>query len=90
MQKSITLYLGDNRLSLRLPIDLWRQLAKHAITTKTPGNTLIINLLIEHYGSSDLAELHNKLLLAKIDPAQSQSANTIVVNLLTQYFTNPG
>jgi len=88
LQKSTTLYLGNNRLSIRLPIELWRQLGKYSLSAKAKGNTLIVNLLIKHYGLDDLTEIHSKLISAKYDPAQSQSANTIVVKLLTQYFTS--
>ncbi len=86
--KSTTLYLGDARLSIRLPIDLWRQLAKYTIITKEPGNTLMLRLLTQHFGIGDLTEIHSRLLLSKIDPESSKSANTIVVNLLTEYFSS--
>lgn len=87
--KSTTLYLGDNRLSIRLPIELWRDLAKYSRTTKEKGNTLMTNLLIEHFKTSDLAAIHEKLLSSRYDPSSGDSGNTIVVNLLTQYFNNP-
>ncbi len=88
MQKSTTLYLGEARLSIRLPIDLWRDLAKYSRTTKEKGNTLMLNLLIEHFKTSDLAEIHEKLLSSKYDPSSGDSGNKIVTKLLTQYFTS--
>ncbi|MDA8223894.1 MAG: hypothetical protein M0Z35_19815 [Desulfitobacterium hafniense] len=89
--KSTTLYLGDNRLSIRLSIELWRQLGKYTLASKeNKGNTLMIDLLTKNYGITNLAEIHNKLVSAKYDPGQSKSGNTIVVDLLTEYFkANP-
>ena len=87
--KSTTLYLGEARLSIRLPIDLWRQLGNYTLASKSnKGNTLMVDLLIKHYGITDLAEIHSKLISAKYDPEQSKSGNTIVIDLLTEYFSS--
>lgn len=94
--KSTTLYLDDQRLTIRLPLELWRQLATYTINNKLSGNkkengnTLMVRLLVQHFDTDDLIKIHSRLLLAKVDPESGQSANSIVTNLLTEYFkANP-
>lgn len=86
--KSTTLYLDDKRLSVRLPFELWRQLANYSLDTKEKGNTLLTRLLSQHFGITDLTKIHNQLLRAKTDPVSGASANTVIVNLLTEFFND--
>ncbi len=84
--KSTTLYLDSQRLTIRLPVELWRILATYSIKKKESGNALMVRLLVRHFDTESLTDIHQKLLLSRVDPASGQSANAIVTELLTKYF----
>lgn len=84
--KAVIIYLNSKQLSIRIPFELWQSLMRHKIDTGQSMSTLVIQLLSDHFGSTDQATIAAGLQQLKLNTGQS--ANNLINKLLIDHF-NP-